>query len=125
MPLGGAFWNVGPLEQESKRGTGVGSPPRVSDEILGDRPGIDDRIAPLVEGDPLGEELRAKSVRLACDRVDAKPLAHRSPPLPAGSGIGSTPGALQPAHGPRRRCSANSSAKTSSALRAKRTAPSG
>ena len=40
---------------------------------------VDDRVAPLVERDPLGQQLGAHAVGLAGDRVDAHALAHRAP----------------------------------------------
>ena len=47
---------------------------------------VDDRIAPVVERDPLWEELGAEAVSIAVDRVDRDrlPLLHRLAPAPAG-----------------------------------------
>jgi hypothetical protein len=68
---------------------------------------VDDRIAPLVERDPLGEQLRAHPVRLARDRVDPYPLAHRCARAVriidrsiGREGRGSSPGREHASHGP-------------------------
>src|SRR5205085_11444825 len=62
---------------------------------------VDDRVAPVVEADQLGEQLGAQAVRLAGDRVDAEPGAHRcrlrvltgvSPPRPLGAPSARRPG---------------------------------
>ena len=67
---------------------------------------VDDRVAPLVERDPLRKQLGAEAVCLAGDRVDAhRPSAHDS--LPRGSGSTDRPVALQRP----RRWSSTSSAK--------------
>ena len=40
------------------------------EQVRRDRPVIDDRVTPVVELDPFGEELGAQPVRLASDWVD-------------------------------------------------------
>src|SRR5439155_16128047 len=79
---------------------------------------LDDRVAPLVERDQLGEQLRAVAVRVAQDRVDSQVLAHG--PAPVGSSGSEWVAEQRPA-----RWSWISSAKTRSALSTNRTAPSG
>ena len=96
------------------------------------RLGVDDRVAPLVERDALGQQLGAHAVGLAGDRVDAHALAHRSDTgswvgvaVGRWTGSGSSPGRAQPSQGPWRAWSANSAANASSALVTKRAVPSG
>ena len=50
----------------------------------GNRAGVDDGVAPVVEGDALGQQLGAQPVALAGDGVDHDPPAHRQPPWPPG-----------------------------------------
>src|SRR3954462_6283942 len=76
----------------------------------------DDRIAPVVELDPLGEELGAQAVPVAGDRVKLDPLAHAATP---------TAVRAQAEHAPRHTWSSSSSAKTRVALESRRATPSG
>src|SRR5213076_209443 len=73
------------------------------------RVGVHDGVAPLVEVNHLGDELRAEPAAVARDRVDAEPLAHRT----------------RPAEQRLRRWRSTSEANTVRALRRNRLAPSG
>src|SRR4051794_18160529 len=103
---------------------GVRGLARVGDQLTWDRLAVDDRIAPLVELDPLREQLGAQAMAGAGDRVDPDASAHAAA-RSARSGKRSVRRREQAWQGPRRACSANSPAKTSSALSTNRTAPSG
>ena len=86
-------------------------------ELAGNGLGIDYRVAPLVERDPLGEELGAQAVRLAFDRIDTEGPAHAL----ARTGRSGRRSPLQrPCV-----CRVTSSAKTVSPLPTNRAAPSG
>ncbi len=109
------------MEQaEGKGGAVPDGPSGVGQLVFGDSGGVDDREPPVVQGDVLREQLGADAVALAGDRVDNEVIAHAHG---SGTGVGSTwrLGRRQPPA----RWSAISSAKTSSALRRKPTAPSG
>ena len=60
---------VNPLEEKGTARTLLGGPTGQLDEMRGHRSPVDDRVAPFVEGDELGEQLGAVSVRLARDRI--------------------------------------------------------
>ena len=82
------------------------------------RLGVDDRIPPVIEVDPLRQELGAEAVPVARDGIDAKGLQVRL----VGTGRTRAPVRVQ------RRCAlcaSSSAAKTSRALATNRTAPSG
>ena len=87
----------------------------------------DDGIAPVVELDPLRQQLGAHAVCLAGDRIDSEPHAHQL--TAAGSrapGVGSRP--RMPGggtHGRRRSWRSISAPKTSRQLDTSRAAPSG
>src|SRR5436305_14350697 len=108
------------IQEQGQRGASLHRSGGVACGLAGDWFRIDDREAPLVELDPLGQKLRTEPVALAGDRIDAQAL-HRSPSVPR-AGIGST--RRLPSQRPRR-CNSASGAKTSSALVAKAAAPSG
>ena len=94
------------------------------EQLVGDVGVVDDRIAPVVELDALGQQLGAQAVRLAGDRVDAQPLAHAA--IASGAGSREHAAAARSAsHGPWRAWSRSSAANTRSALASSRTAPSG
>src|SRR5690349_570387 len=103
------------LEQEREHRAGGDRALRVLLQARRDGRRVDDRVAPLVERDPLRQELGAEPVALARDRVHADSF-HLG-------GRGRT-ARLPPLQRPRRWRS-TSSAKTSSALATKRAAPSG
>src|SRR5204862_3064140 len=71
---------------------------------------VEDRIAPVIEADALGEELGAHAVAVAGDGVEAETVAHS-----ASSSLQPWPERWRPI----------SSAKTASPLRSRRTAPLG
>src|SRR4051812_45953586 len=54
-PVPSGSGHFGLLEQERQGGTGVGGSPCVSEQMVGDRPWVDDRISPLIERYPLGK----------------------------------------------------------------------
>src|SRR4051794_24990498 len=96
----------------------------VCDQLAGDRLAVDDRVAPLVELDALRQQLGAEAVAGAGDRIDPDAGAHAAA-LSNSSGKLSVRRHEHAWQGPRRACSSNSAAKTSSALCTNRTAPSG
>ena len=83
-----------------------------------DRLGVDDRVAPLVERDPLGQELRAEAVAVARDRVEQQVRLHRhGSSFRTPDGPGSIGVRCIPAHAPWRSCQSTCSENVSSALR--------
>src|SRR5215831_1485896 len=90
-PLSGRPACSGHVGQGQGQGGAVGDrPPGLPFEPVGDRPVGQDRVAPLVERDELGQEFRAQPVPVAVDGVDPQLLAHvkssprRPRPLPRG-----------------------------------------
>ena len=83
---------------------------------VGDRAAVDDRVAPVVELDPLGEQLGAQPVAVAGDRVDAQVPLHAAA-LARARGSGSVGGAAQARHGPAPVVARARGANTRSALR--------
>ena len=67
--------------QQRQRRAGVRGPAGVGQQVRRYGSGVDDRIAPLVERDPLGEQLGAQPARRRSGS-SRRPGA-RSPPLPA------------------------------------------
>jgi len=67
------------LEQQRQRRTGVDRTPREAKQVRQDLGLVEDRVAPVVEADQLGKQLRAQPVRLTGDRVDAKPEGSSKP----------------------------------------------
>src|SRR5205085_8131667 len=104
------------LEEQRQRRAGLNRARRVAGGLSGNRLWIDDREAPLVELDSLGEELRAEPVALARDWIHAHAL-HQ---VIAGIGRTRRLASQRP-----RRWSTASRANTSSALVANPAAPSG
>jgi diguanylate cyclase (GGDEF)-like protein len=82
------------LQSQGERRTGGHRPTGEPFQVNGDHTVGDDRKAPFVEGDQLGQELTAQSVRVAGDRVDDDP--HRAQRLVANSGTPSTDRRSQP-----------------------------
>ena len=78
---------------------------------------VDDRVAPVVQPNQFRQQLRAESVPVRCDRVDAEHLAHHAVPVGRAA-------CFSPLHRPAM-WSSTSEANTSSALATNRTAPSG
>src|SRR5579863_874459 len=64
------------LETQRQSGTGIHSPLCMLQQLAAQLPVLDHGIAPLVEPDPLGEELGAEAVSGARDRVEGQLLAH-------------------------------------------------
>lgn len=60
-----------PLEPERQRGALRGGPARVSEQRARNRLRVDYREAPVIELDPLGEELCAEPVPVAGNRINA------------------------------------------------------
>src|SRR6185312_5046710 len=97
------------------------------EKLLRNRALVDDRVAPVVELDPLREQLGADAVPRARDRV------HLEVPVQTAAlfaKCSASPkrrvvGRRQERQGPWRSCSDSSSANTLIPLRRKRTAPSG
>ena len=56
---------------ESEGRTSLSRPLGMLEEVIRDRGLIDDRIAPLVEDDPLWKELGAETVGLTGDRINS------------------------------------------------------
>ena len=125
--VGGVALGRRALEQQGQRGAGIGRAPRVLEELGGNGLARDDGIAPVVELDPLRQQLGAHAVCLAGDRIDSEPHAHQL--TAAGSrapGVGSRP--RMPGggtHGRRRSWRSISAPKTSRQLDTSRAAPSG
>ena len=67
------------LEQQRERGAGLNRPGCVAGGFARNGLGIDDRVAPLVELDPLGQQLRAQPVAFAGDRVTRTRFTVRPP----------------------------------------------
>lgn len=67
------------FDEQGERRTCIGRATGVVDE-LGCHVALDDRVAPLIEPDGLGQKLSTKPVGDAADRVDSEP--HRSAPKP-------------------------------------------
>src|ERR1700751_1169957 len=66
----------GDLELERERRAGLGRPAGELLELRRDRAPVEQRIAPVIERDPLREQLGAQPVRCACNRVDPQDDAH-------------------------------------------------
>src|SRR5580698_284297 len=119
---------IGPGGKQQREGrAGRHRAPGQRNQLVRHRAGGDDRVAPRVGGDELGQQLNAQAMGLAGDRVHPQPraaLAHR-PWLPGSVGMGSMGDALARAHGPPRAWARTSSPNTSSALAASTAAPSG
>ena len=64
-------------------GHAVDGAARVDEQLVGDRAAVDDRVAPVVEGDPLREQLGAEPVPVAGDRIDRAGARSRRRTLPA------------------------------------------
>ena len=116
------------LQEQRERRAGAGGADGVLELLAVEGGFVDHRIAPLVERDPLGQQLRADAVGLAGDRVDAYVVAHghgsRRASRPT-AGSGSSPARAHALAGAVGAWSSNSSANTRSALRITLTAPSG
>ena len=87
-------------QAQGEGGAGDCGPAGVRDEVLGQLVRVDGRVAPLVELDPLGQQLGAEPVRGAVDGVDGD--AHdylHGPRANEESGTGSQGAAVAPAHG--------------------------
>ena len=112
------------FEPQREHGARIDGPSRVLLEGARDRGAVDDRIAPVVERDSLGEELGAEAVTVAGDRIHAQPGAHAASFRYWRSLTGSRRRS-RPEQRPPRVCTATSSANTSSALRMNFAAPSG
>src|SRR5580693_907146 len=100
LPAGGAL--VGGDEQEGHGGAGVDGAAGQGEQVGGHRAGADQRVAPRVGGDQLGQQFDADTVRLARDRVD--PQLRSAVPavsaLPAVSVLPAVPAVpAVPAHG--------------------------
>src|SRR5438128_7476928 len=85
-------------------------------QVLGQRTPFQDGVAPVVQADPLRQQLGTEPMPVAADPVDLDDLAHQATATRFG---------IDTVRQRRRWCSAKSSAKSSSALRSKPTAPSG
>src|SRR2546421_2810627 len=57
------------------------------DDAEGDVPGLDDRIAPVIEADQLREQLGAQPMTVAADPIDLQDLVHQATATRAGSEI--------------------------------------
>src|SRR6476469_9057934 len=79
-----------------------------------DRLAVDDRVAPFVELDSLGQQLGAQAVAAAGDGIHAD--ARHAAAVVKASGTDSVSGRAHARQRPRCACSANSTGKTSSAL---------
>src|SRR6266480_1140082 len=127
------------LERE---GRAVGHrPPCPGHQVRRDGLAADDRVAPVVQADPLTQELRADPVAGAGDRVDdhrVLPLCPHRPHLPEGRpkppgrppgrpppGTAMAPAPRLPGQGWPPRWASTSRGKALRALRARRTEPSG
>jgi hypothetical protein len=64
------------LDEQGECRAGTSGALGMLDELLGDRAPVDDRVAPLVERDHLGQQLGTHPVGLAGDRVDLQVAAH-------------------------------------------------
>ncbi len=64
-------------QPQCRRRAGGDRLPGQLEELSAHRSAVDDGVAPVIEGDPLGEELGAHPVGVAADRVDADLAAHR------------------------------------------------
>lgn len=110
----------GAVEPKRECRAGRDGATRMLQDIRWDHIAANDRIAPLVELDGFRKELGAEAAAVAGDRIDPEHVAsHYETPFTGSSGL---PPPLQPRP---RRCRANSMSNTWSALRTKRTAPSG
>jgi hypothetical protein len=63
----GVLW----VEQQRERRAAVGRATGVLDQLQWELRIVEDRVAPLVQPDPFGEQLGAQPVRDAIDPVDA------------------------------------------------------
>src|SRR5262249_7016901 len=66
------------LETQGKGGAGLGRAPGVLEQGARKRLVVQQRVAPLVERDPLRQQLGAHAVCLAGDRVQPQAMAHRA-----------------------------------------------
>ena len=115
LPRLGALVELGAVSERELR-AGVRGAARVDEQLLRDRAAVDDRIAPLVELDPLREQLGAQPVAGAGDRVDAQGAPSRRH-APRGAGERqSVGGGDRRGMGPSRAWSASSAPKTRSPL---------
>src|SRR6476659_4070233 len=101
-----------PAQQEGERRARRDRPPSVPEERRRHRARSHDRVAPRVQGDQLGQQFGAHPVRLAGDRVDPQPVAHRAA-LASWAAW-----AVAAGHGPWPACQRRSFANTRSALTA-------
>ena len=81
----------GLVEEQRQRRAGVDRAPGQPEQVGRHLGLVEDRIAPVVEADQLGQQLRAQAVGLARDRVDAQPA--RSSDEPPGERTPEHPGA--------------------------------
>ena len=71
------------VEQQRQRRARVDRAPSEPEQVGRHLGLVEDRIAPVVEADQLGQQLGAQAVRLARDRVDAQPRRSCRNPRPA------------------------------------------
>ena len=112
------------LEQKRGPRARVRGASGVLEQLALDRPAVDHRVAPSVQGDPLRKELGAHPVRVAGNWVDSQRRLR-----PAGCHgahrLSAVSGSRPARHGSPVSWRVRSSAKTRRALRTMRTAPSG
>ena len=115
------------LEPKSEGRAGVDRPSCMFEQVRRDRTIVDDRVTPVIEDYPLGEQLGAEAMGLASDRIDLQMPTQASSISSSGrSGRGRTFSSSVSAE--QRWCrswKSISSSKTARALVMKRTAPSG
>ena len=98
---------------------------RVGEQLLGDRAAVDDRVAPVVELDPLGEQLGAEAVPGAGDRVDLRCALTPRPCAGVREASRSVGGRRQARHGPALVVGELLARRRAARCARKRTAPSG
>ena len=118
-----------PPERQGEDRADVDRPPGEADEVVRDAPRTDDRVAPVVELDELGQELRAHPVAVAhgSGRPGGSSARARGRRPPAAPGVIARQLPGEPATQQRARAAwrTNSSPKTRRALASRPTAPSG